>query len=110
MVRSRMILSCLFTLLTLPLLCCAQAEPQTSAAPLPRSTDPEIAARDLRLPGKALRPFSQGTKLLAEENSAASIREFQRAIKVFPDFYEAYYKIGIAELNLQHHGEAQPAS
>ncbi len=107
--RSRVIPLSLLAIFTLPLLCSAQPEPQTSAAPLPRNTSSEISARELRIPGKALRPFNKGTKLLAEKNSAASILEFQRAIKAFPDFYEAYYKIGIAELNLQHQGDAQVA-
>jgi tetratricopeptide (TPR) repeat protein len=109
MYRSRMISSCLLAIFAWPLVCCAQPQPQTSAAPLPRNTPSEISARELRIPGKALRTFNKGTKLLAEKNSAASILEFQRAIKAFPDFYEAYYKIGIAELSLQHQGEAQAA-
>jgi tetratricopeptide (TPR) repeat protein len=107
--RSRMIPSCLLAIFTLPLLCSARPQPQTSAAPLPQNTSSEISARELRIPGKALKPFNKGTKLLAEKDSAASILEFQQAIKAFPDFYEAYYKIGLAELNLQHRGEAQAA-
>jgi tetratricopeptide (TPR) repeat protein len=101
--------SCLLAIFALPLLCSAQPQPQTSAAPLPRNTPSEISARELRIPGKARKLFNKGTELLAEKNSGASIAEFQRAIKAFPDFYEAYYKIGIAELSLQHHGEAQAA-
>jgi tetratricopeptide (TPR) repeat protein len=106
--RSRMISSCLLAVFALPLICFAQPQPQTSAAP-PRSTSSEISARELRIPGKARKSFNKGTTLLAEKNSAASIPEFQRAIKAFPNFYEAYYKIGIAELSLRHHGEAQAA-
>jgi tetratricopeptide (TPR) repeat protein len=105
--RSRVISSCLLAIFALPLPCLAQPESQASGAPLPRNTSSEISARELRIPGKALRLFNKGTKLLAENNGAASILEFQRAIKAFPDFYEAYYKIGIAELNLQHQRDAQ---
>jgi tetratricopeptide (TPR) repeat protein len=107
--RSRMISSCLLAIFVLPLLGSAQPQHPTSTAPPPRNTSSEISARELRIPSKALKPFNEGTQLLAEKNSAASIREFQLAIKAFPDFYEAYYKIGIAELNLQHPGEAQAA-
>jgi tetratricopeptide (TPR) repeat protein len=107
--RPRVIPSWLLAIFALPLLCSAQPQPQTSAAPLPRNTPSEISARELRIPGKARKLFNKGTELLAERNSAASITEFQRAIKAFPDFYEAYYKIGIAELSLQHHGDAQAA-
>jgi tetratricopeptide (TPR) repeat protein len=101
--------SCLFAIFALPVVCSARPRPQTSAAPIPRNTSSEISARELRIPGKALKLFNKGTKLLAEKKPAASIAEFQGAIKAFPDFYEAYYKIGIAELNLQHQDEAQAA-
>ena len=107
--RSRMILSCMLAIFALPLRCSAQLQPQTGDAPLPRNAHSEISARELRIPGKARKPFNKGTQLLAEKNSAASIPEFQRAIKALPDFYEAYYKIGIAELNLQNRREAQGA-
>jgi tetratricopeptide (TPR) repeat protein len=107
--RFRMISSCLLAIFVLPLLCSGQPQRPTSAAPLPRNTSSEISARELRIPRKALKPFNKGTQLLAEKNSAASIAEFQRAIQAFPDFCEAYYKIGIAELNLQNPGEAQAA-
>ena len=107
--QSRVISSCLLAIFALPLVCSAQPQPQTSAAPLPLNPSSEISARELRIPSKALKLFNIGTKLLAEKNSAASVPEFQRAIKAFPDFYEAYYKIGIAELNLQHPGEAPAA-
>jgi tetratricopeptide (TPR) repeat protein len=107
--QSRMISSCLLAIFALPLICAAQPQQPAGAAPLPPNTSSQISARELRIPGKALKSFNKGSKLLAEKNSAASVPEFRRAIKAFPDFYEAYYKIGIAELNLRHHGEAQAA-
>jgi tetratricopeptide (TPR) repeat protein len=105
---SRMILSCLFSLPLLPLLCSAQPAPQTNTPPLPDSAS-QVSAHELRIPQKARKAFNKGTELLAAKESAASISEFQRAIKIFPEFYEAYYKIGLATLNLQHYPDAQAA-
>lgn len=105
---SRVTSSCLIALLFLPLLCFAQSEPQTSA-PLPKDAASQISARELRIPDKARKSFNKATKLLSEKDAAASITEFQRAIQAFPDFYEAYYKIGIAELNLHRQVDAQAA-
>jgi tetratricopeptide (TPR) repeat protein len=107
--RSRMISSCLLAIFALPLTSSARPQHSTTAASVRRNTDSEISARELRIPHKALEPFNKGTKLLAERNFIASILEFQHAIKAFPDFYEAFYKIGIAELNLQDPDAAQAA-
>jgi tetratricopeptide (TPR) repeat protein len=105
--RFRMISSCMLAIFAWPLICLAQPQQPTGTAPLPRNASSEISAHELRIPSKARKSFNKGTTLLAEKKSEASIAEFQRAIQAFPDFYEAYYKIGVAELNLQHFGEAQ---
>ena len=47
--------------------------------------------------------------MLAAKESEASITHFQRAIQIFPDFYEAYYKIGLANVNLQRYSQARRA-
>jgi tetratricopeptide (TPR) repeat protein len=47
--------------------------------------------------------------LLAAKESEASIAQFRRAIQIYPDFYEAYYKIGLANVNLQRYSEARSA-
>ena len=107
--RSRMISSCLLAIFALPLISFAQPQHPTSTVPPPGNASSEISARELRIPGKARKSFNKGATLLAEKKSAASIREFQRAIQAFPEFYEAYYKIGIAQLNLEQPGEAQAA-
>jgi tetratricopeptide (TPR) repeat protein len=107
--RFGMILASLLALAALPPFSSAQQEPQISAAPPLADSSPKISARELRVPSKAVKHFNKGTQLLADKDAGASIAEFQKAIKAFPDFYEAYYKIGIAELSLQHEAEAQGA-
>jgi tetratricopeptide (TPR) repeat protein len=92
-----------------PLLSAAQSPPAATLPPQLDAAANTVSARDLQIPEKARKPFNKGTELLAAKDSAASIVEFQNAIKAFPDFYEAYYKIGLANLNLHVYPEAQAA-
>ena len=105
----RMISSCLAVVSVCPLLCGAQSPSATGPPQIPTNGANQVSARELRIPEKARKPFNKGTQLLAEKKPAESIAEFQRAIKAFPDFYEAYYKIGLANLNLQRYSDAQSA-
>jgi tetratricopeptide (TPR) repeat protein len=68
-----------------------------------------ISVRQLSIPEKARKFFEKGNHLLAANNPAEGISEYRRAIKVFPDYYEAYYKIGVAELHQEHGAEAEAA-
>jgi tetratricopeptide (TPR) repeat protein len=68
-----------------------------------------VSVHDLRIPDTAMIAFNNGLKLLAAQDHAGSIREFQRAIKKFPGFYEAYAKLGVAEMNLQKDSDAEQA-
>ena len=101
---SRAALSCMM-LLTLPLLCSAQSKtPQQFL-----SLDAVVSVRDLQIPERAAKAFNRGTRLLSAKDWVGSIAEFQRAIKMFPGFYEAYYRMGIAEAELKHGTEAAAA-
>lgn len=109
----RMRFSCWPFLLLYPLYCAAQLPSSTSPPATDRATDKmsanRVSAHELQIPKNAREAFNKGTDLLAAKDSAASIPEFQRAIKIFPEFYEAYYKIGLADLNLRHYPDAQAA-
>ncbi len=108
MFRLRVIPSCLLALLTLPLLCSAQSDLRRNDLPASVSSS-MVSARELRIPEKAIRAFNKGTQLLAAREPGRSIPEFECAIKSFPGFYEAYYKLGIAQLDLQRSADAQAA-
>jgi cellulose synthase operon protein C len=101
--------SCLAVLLVCPLVCRGQSPSTTPPPQLPDDSASQVSARELQIPQKARKFFNQGTHLLAERKPAESIAELQHAIKIFPDFYEAYYKIGLADLNLQRYADAQSA-
>jgi tetratricopeptide (TPR) repeat protein len=115
----RMIFSCWFSLLLYPLCFflpspgAAQSASSTNPAAQDQAADQistnRVSAHELQIPPKAREAFNKGTELLAAKDSTSSIEEFQRAIKIFPEFYEAYYKIGLADLNLRDYVEAQAA-
>ena len=67
------------------------------------------SVHELQIPGKALQACQKGTERFAAKDSAGSIAEFQKAIKVFPLYYEAYAKLGAAQLDLNHWDEAEGA-
>jgi len=70
---------------------------------------PPVSVHELSIPAKARKSFDKGDRLLAAHDPAAGIAEYQRALKSFPDYYEAYYKIGLAEVAREHGPEAEAA-
>jgi tetratricopeptide (TPR) repeat protein len=95
-------------LFLVPLTCSAQWQPGENQPP-PDARNASVSVHELLIPNKARKAFNKGTQLLAAKEFAAGIVEFQHAIKAFPDFYEAYYKIGLAQLQLNREAEAQSA-
>jgi tetratricopeptide (TPR) repeat protein len=90
---------------TMPLLIRLRKNSPDAGNPSARS----VSVRELRVPEKARKSFDKGNRLLQAHDSTSAISEFQRAIKVYPDFYEAYYKIGVAEAGLNQGTEAESA-
>jgi tetratricopeptide (TPR) repeat protein len=74
-----------------------------------RRTDYAVSARELRIPDKARKAFQSGMERLAKTDTAGSRTQFARAIAAFPDYYEAYYLLGVAELRLGRDQEAADA-
>ena len=68
-----------------------------------------VSVRDLQIPAKARKAFDKGMRMLVEKNAAGSIAEFQKAIAAYPGYYEAYYRMGTAELDLKRESEATEA-
>ena len=59
-----------------------------------------ISVRGLGIPGKAREAYNKGVRRLDAYDWPGSIPNFQRAIKSFPTFYEAYSGLGGAELSI----------
>jgi Tfp pilus assembly protein PilF len=71
-----------------------------------RRTDYAVSVRELRIPGKARNAFEKGLERLAKNDAVGSRTQFVRATTAFPDYYEAYYHMGVADLRLGHEEEA----
>jgi tetratricopeptide (TPR) repeat protein len=89
----------LFACLSVPVHSSAQTQQSTYA----------VSVRELSIPPKALRAFEQGMELLAKKDPAGSLPHFQRAISEYAGYFEAYDRIGAAELKLWHVPEAEQA-
>ena len=100
MCASRLLASCCLVCLLGPI--ASFARPQNTKTGEPGdSADAIVSVRQVRIPGRAKFAFNKGTQKLAARDYAGSIAEFQKAIGAYDDFYEAYYKIGIANLEMQ---------
>ncbi len=74
-----------------------------------RRTDYAVSVRELRIPAKARNAYEKGLERLAKNDAVGSRTQFERATTAFPDYYEAYHHIGVADLRLGHEEEAAQA-
>jgi tetratricopeptide (TPR) repeat protein len=68
-----------------------------------------VSVRELSIPAKDVQAYEQGIDCLARKDAAGSLPHFQRAISEFADYYEAYDRIGAADLKLWRVPEAEQA-
>jgi tetratricopeptide (TPR) repeat protein len=68
-----------------------------------------ISVRQMLIPPKALHAFEQGIERLSKKDPAGSLPHFQRAILEYEGYYEAYDRIGAADLQLWRVTEAEQA-
>jgi len=67
----------------------------------------KISAHELTVPEKARDEYAKGKGLMDKKDYAGAIGEFQMAIQGFPDFYEAYAKMGVAQYMAGQAAEAR---
>lgn len=105
---SRLVASGCFVCLVLPIASFSQPKTtsSTSGVSSPKST---VSVHELQIPEKARNAFNKGTQRLTAKDFAGSITEFQKAVAAYDEFYEAYYKLGIANLQLQMNEAAETA-
>jgi tetratricopeptide (TPR) repeat protein len=95
----------LFGLLSTCMVCAADAQGSPGLAhPSGRVV---VSVHDLQIPDRARSAFNKGVKHLAVHDDASSIPQFQKAIKDFPDYFEAYAGLGSAEAHLQRWDDAE---
>ena len=69
-----------------------------------------VSAHELAIPQKAREAFEKGVAKLGENaDYNAAIEQFQRAVGIYPDYYEAYAEIGFANARLKNLPAAEAA-
>jgi tetratricopeptide (TPR) repeat protein len=74
-----------------------------------RQSDYTVSVRELKIPGKARNELQKGLERLTKNDPAGSLSHFTKATQAFPGYFEAYYHMGMAEMNLGHNEEATKA-
>jgi tetratricopeptide (TPR) repeat protein len=68
-----------------------------------------VSVHDLKVPGKARHEFDKGIARLQKNDAEGSLNHFKEATNAFPNYYEAYYQIGVANLELRRGNDAEQA-
>ena len=73
---------------------------EQSGPSAPRGT---VSADDLKIPENAKKEFERGKRLLNEKkDQQESIGAFERAIELYPDYSDAYFLMGAAQMQLNN--------
>jgi tetratricopeptide (TPR) repeat protein len=71
---------------------------------------PTVSVRQLSIPEKARDAMSKGMTLLYRKSDyPGSIKQFQRAIQAYPNFYEAYAQMGLAYMRMKDLAQSEKA-
>ena len=74
------------------------------------TSGPTVSVRELSIPRKARDAMSKGMTLLHQKSDyPGSIKQFQRAIQAYPNFYEAYAQMGFAYMRLNDADHSETA-
>jgi tetratricopeptide (TPR) repeat protein len=68
-----------------------------------------VSARELKIPDKARNEYLKGLGSLTKNDLAGSISHFAKAAQTFPEYYEAFYHIGVVKTRQGQLDEAMPA-
>src|SRR5256885_15326058 len=74
---------------------------------LPVHSGYTVSVKDLNIPGKARRAFEKGMDRLQKQDAAGSVAHFKEAINAYPDYYEAFYQAGLANMELRRWPDAE---
>jgi tetratricopeptide (TPR) repeat protein len=107
--RSLVIPLCIIASSISPLICMAQSKGAGPTSAPADTSSAIVSVHELLIPEKARAACDKGSKRFVAKDSAGSIPEFQKAIKAFPQYYEAYAKLGAAEVDLEKWPDAEQA-
>lgn len=68
-----------------------------------------VSVRELKIPEKAREEYQKGMVCLAKDDSIGGVNHFTKALKAYPDYYEALSQLGLAEIHLGRKEEARKA-
>ncbi len=71
---------------------------------------PPVSARELSIPQKARESMNKGLAMIDKKSDyRGSIKQFERAIQSYPEYYEAYAEIGVAYMHTGNNPGAEQA-
>ena len=71
---------------------------------------PTVSVRDYSIPGKAHDAMNKGMTLLYQKSDfPGSIKQFERAIQAYPNYYEAYAQMGFAYMRMKDADQSEKA-
>lgn len=106
-VPARLDLKILGSLLLLAVLSATKIEAQSLGfAPAGSRGGYIVSVRELQIPAKAKDKFERGWRQLMKRDPKGSLKYFAAAIAASPDFYQAYYHQGVAEMQLDQNEKA----
>jgi tetratricopeptide (TPR) repeat protein len=65
-----------------------------------------VSVRELKISDRARDEYKKGLESLGKKDWPGSLNHFTKATKTFPEYYEAYYHLGLTQTNLGHLDEA----
>jgi tetratricopeptide (TPR) repeat protein len=84
-------------------------EPAPEAAEPPSDPAEAVSVKDLTIPEPARLEFSKGEEAMREKNTDESVKHFQKAIKLYDAYPQAYRMLGDALVARQQWPEAETA-
>lgn len=68
-----------------------------------------VSVQELMVPEKARRFYDKGLQRLAKQDAAGSLEEFKKATAAYPEYSQAYFQIGVVNMQLSRLDEAEQA-
>ena len=84
-------------------------EPKPEITVPPRGPSESLSVKDLAIPENARQEVAKGQDALRAKNTDEAVRHFQRAIKIYEAYPQAYHLLGEAYAEQQHWPDAESA-
>jgi tetratricopeptide (TPR) repeat protein len=68
-----------------------------------------VSVRELKIPEKAREEYQRGMVSLTKQDANGAVNHLTKALKAYPDYYEALAQLGFAEIHLGNKEEARKA-